>query len=413
MKRLLVILITFFISHYSIVSQENELDTKIKAQLNATDKKNVEKAEKLLNEAISQMKTADETESVDSKKAFKIRIKASKNFGKANKMLYRVYSQDLKQFFNNVDPVKAKKAELKIDKARLQIKEAKKTREKSLKLNVAENVYLMLKKADNYETAAINNLKDVYGMFIGSNKIVGDERPANIVIETNESENKQNVIDEKKEETNTEIVDNKTDNSNKTFVPIKVFGTKGVFFLIQVAASKTPISEDYLRKNYKENIHGELFGDWYRYVINERFATLEEAEKYKANAGIRGTLIIAIKNGQKVSIQEAQKKEVVNLEEMEYAPVGKTKTSVSDNRTISTSSVIYKLEIGISISRLTAAEVRKLKNGGKAVVPIDRGGWYSYTVGDFKSQSAALNFKRIKGLSDASVLKVRDGKIID
>ncbi|NJO87824.1 MAG: hypothetical protein HC831_01860 [Chloroflexia bacterium] len=126
MKRLILITVAIVVSTSFATSQEKATDEKIKVQLNSTDKKNIEKAETILAEATAQMKIADETEAGNANKAFKMKIKASKDIGKANKMFFKVYKQDLKQYFNNVDPVKAKKAELKIDKASLLMKEAKK-----------------------------------------------------------------------------------------------------------------------------------------------------------------------------------------------------------------------------------------------------------------------------------------------
>ncbi len=418
MKRLTIIAITIFVSLSFANSQEKAIDEKIKVQLNSADKKDIEKAEKLFNEATAQMKTADVTVG-NEKKAYKIKIKASRGLGKANKIFFKVYKQDLKQFFNNIDPVKAKKAELKIDKANKLMKEAKKNRESSLRLNVVENAYLVLEKANKYEEKAINNLREVYAMFIGSSSVVGEERPLTAVVEKHQNKNIES--EEIKLESENEVGENEdanvnsyaADNNGHKFIPIKIFGTRGVFFLIQVAASKSTISDDYLRRNYKEDIHGERMDGWYRYVINERFATLDEAEKYKANTGIRGALVIAIKNGKKVSIQEALKKDELNLSEMEYAPVGSRLNTSEDDSNVLESHIVYRLQIGISIGKLTAAEVRQFKNGGKAVIPVKRGGWYSYTIGDFNSEAEALNFKRIKGLADASVLKMKDGRVID
>ncbi len=419
MKRLTITVIMIIVSLSFAVSQEKATNEKIKVQLNSADKKSIEKAEKLFNEATAQIKAADETVAGNKKKAYNIKIKASKDLGKANKIFFKVYKQDLKRFFNNVDPVKAKKAELKIDKADMLMKEAKKSRESSLKLNVVENAYLALEKAYKYEKKAIDNLREVYGMFISSSSAVGEDKPLTAVVE--KEENKNHESEETTPDTDNDVAEKENVNTNKNavrnnvrqFTPIKIFGTKGVFFLIQVAASKSPISDDYLRRNYKEDIYGEQMDGWYRYVINERFATLEEAEKYKGNSGIRGALVIAIKNGRKVSIQEAQKKEELNLSEMEYAPVGSRLNTSEDDSNVLESRIVYRLQIGISISKLTAAEVRQLKNGGRAVIPVKRGGWYSYTIGDFENETDALNFKRIKGLTDASVLKIKDGRVID
>jgi len=44
---------------------------------------------------------------------------------------------------------------------------------------------------------------------------------------------------------------------------------------------------------------------------------------------------------------------------------------------------------------------------------VDCGSWFIYTVGDFETENAALQFKRAKGLSEAEPIKFINGKPID
>jgi len=423
MKRMFkIVIVLFLFTQNAVFAQDNQLKSLIKAQLNADERKSLEKAEKFYSSAAADMKRADENESSDQKKAFKYRISGSKDFGKANKITYGVYKRDLKRFFNNIDPVKAKMAEQKMDQAEVLMKEAKKKREASLKVNVLSNVIALLEKANKYENRAIKNMEDVYAMFIGNSQSVGGEivvagSVTNNAVEQNTKtdETSKTIEDEVNVEnsnTDSEVKEEtKVDDSKKEIVkksPIKIQGSAGVFFLLQVAASQSPMAEEGLSKRYNQDIIGEKFDEWYKYFVNKKFASPEEANDYKTTMNARGIFVVAFKNGQKVGIQEALKKDEVVTEKVEEKKVeNEIKSSPVANKTV------YRLEIGISTKPLSAAEVRSFKNGGKPVISVDRGGWFSYTIGDFNTATEALSFKRVKGLTDAEVLKFVNGKVVD
>lgn len=416
-----VVLVLFLFTQNTVFAQENEqLKSLIKAQLNADERKSLDKAEKFYAGAADNMKLADKNEGADQKKTLKYRITGSKNYGKANKITYGVYKRDLKRFFNNIDPVKAKKAEQKMEQAEVLMKEAKKKREASLRVNVLTNVYALLEKANKYESRAVKNMEDVYAMFIGDSQAVGGE----IIVASNVNNNtEEQEVKTSENVTNTnndaDIVntdnnvneETKTEKPNEEIIksePVKIQGSTGVFFLLQVAASQSPMSEEGLSKRYNQDITGEKFGEWYKYFVNKKFASLQEADNFKTKMSARGIFVVAFKNGQKVGIQEALKKdEVVTKNVVEK----KVENNTSDAPV--TSKTVYRLEIGISTKPLSATEVRSFKNGGKPVMSVDRGGWFSYTIGDFNTASEALSFKRIKGLTEAEVLKFVNGKVVD
>jgi len=43
---------------------------------------------------------------------------------------------------------------------------------------------------------------------------------------------------------------------------------------------------------------------------------------------------------------------------------------------------------------------------------VNHDGWYTYTIGDFNSKREANNFKRKKGLNNATVVAFKNGKPI-
>lgn len=416
------LLIAFYAVFIFINAQNNELKEIVKSQLKAGDKKSISKAEKDYAEAAAGMEQARQIRKKN--KAAKIKVLASRKYGKANKVVYKVYKNDVTRFFNNIDAVQKKKAQKKVKKAGLLMKEAKKKRELALRLNAPENSYSHLSKADKLEDEAISNLLEVYDMFIDKSKVIAENKTEEV--ENNVAE--KETVEEKEqgepilasiEDENNEVVENTANvDGNKTeienvvkseVVPIEIKGTKGVFFLLQVAASKTPISIEKLKLQFKSEISGDLFGEWYRYFINEKFSSLEEAENYKNELGAKGLFVIAFKNGKKVSIKEALEKEILVVASKIEKNEEKDKSEILQVVEKTT----FRLEIGVSTSRLSVDEVSKFKNAGKSVIPIDRGGWYSYTIGDFQNEAQALNFKKIKRLEEASIVKVRGGRIVD
>jgi hypothetical protein len=62
---------------------------------------------------------------------------------------------------------------------------------------------------------------------------------------------------------------------------------------------------------------------------------------------------------------------------------------------------------------MTNTEIAEFKNGGKPVITVDNGGWFSYNIGDFMTEQEAQKFKKAKGLVDASVVKFVNGVLME
>jgi len=138
-----------------------------------------------------------------------------------------------------------------------------------------------------------------------------EETRTNVDANKNRKANNTEIGDQqniKKSEINIEASDEKIDESDIN---------SNVYFKIQIAASKTQLSVDQLVRNFptKEVLNVEVEGDWYKYSIRKKFTDYNEAIDYRANLKIKGAFIIAFKNGKKVTIEEALKKDIVENKE--------------------------------------------------------------------------------------------------
>jgi N-acetylmuramoyl-L-alanine amidase len=438
MKRFIILIVVFsMVQGYFILAQENEMELIVKQQLSPEGKKKIAKAEKYIAACEMDKKEAEKLEG-NQKKSLRKLISSSKNFGKANKIKYKVYRKDFEKFTNIEGNDSAKVIKKKMLSVKKNMKRSASKRDAALKLTRDDDVYSLLKHADEMETKAFKNIYYVYSLLIdkenikkekkitdpgstnmsenikGSTSIMDKEVAINDVnaqdvLNSGDNEiNSGNVISQKvNENQNTELNENSNNITNKATEEENI--NSNVYFIIQIAASKTELSTDNLMKNFptKEVLNIENVDGWYKYTINKKFVSYDEALQYKTNLKTKGTFIIAFKNGKKVSIEEALKKEpdentIIVAKESEIE-IPKPETA---------GKTVYKLQIGLSISPLSATEVSQFKNGGKEVFSFDCGSWIIYTIGDFDSESAALNFKKLKGLEEAEVVKFFNEKLV-
>jgi hypothetical protein len=81
---------------------------------------------------------------------------------------------------------------------------------------------------------------------------------------------------------------------------------KEIIFKVQIAAHTMPLSEDYLNTVYKGDLKIDMIfeEDWYKYSIG-RYRTFDEAEATRRDCNIRKAFVVAYREGQKISAQEA------------------------------------------------------------------------------------------------------------
>ncbi len=75
-----------------------------------------------------------------------------------------------------------------------------------------------------------------------------------------------------------------------------------VYFRVQVAASRVPLSQAKLRSIYPGRIYQEYdtYDGRYKYLTYEKFHTYESARSFKYSCGVPGAFVVAYKNGKRV-----------------------------------------------------------------------------------------------------------------
>ena len=169
--------------------------------------------------------------------------------------------------------------------------------------------------------------------------------------------------------------------------------TKGnIYFKIQIAASKTPLSNSKLQSICKTSdmLTVEYENKWYKYILRKKFLTYENASKYKKSINVKGAFVLAYKNEQKVKITD-----VVKFKNVETENINK---------------IVYRLELGISVKKANAEAMEMINSGGKEIITVKYKKYYSYTIGDFLTEEDAIKFKEQKQLIDAKIVKFKNGK---
>jgi len=100
---------------------------------------------------------------------------------------------------------------------------------------------------------------------------------------------------------NQQVTEPTKTNTSNMFTPVK-----GIVFKIQFIATRRELNKQQLDKIYKttEIINTKLDGNLYKYSIGN-FASYSEAKKFRDGMGVRDAFVIALKDGNKISIVEA------------------------------------------------------------------------------------------------------------
>ncbi len=371
----------------SVHAQVKYLSNEIKASLSANDVKEIKTAEeiksygnKLMKEAklieddfgISMMEIDDyeaekirqmDAETLDVvRKSARKKIQASNYYGNHNLIITSIYRKRLNELLLQIAKSDKKNIDALMEKNTSLMKTSSLIRREALQMNNELLVYPYLMDAEKIELMAINKLQQAF-----------------LVIY------KDAIIDKP----NDEISELKSLKS-----------PKNLYYKIQVAASKKILTNKQI-KNIpvgKELITSEYKHGWYKYSLTKKFKTYQEAFEYKQLMSVSGAFILAFVNDKKVHVSQA-----IEWQNKKMS----TKLEKRKNK------IVYRLRIGISTEPFSDLQMKKLKSGGKPIVIVDYGSWFTYTVGDFDTKKEAIKFKKIKGLTNATVVAYKNGKSIE
>lgn len=388
-------------------SQINE----IKKQLGESEKKDLEKAEKLINDgdnimesAQKKMNTVANLEDLASKqkkrrkkrkllkqakktkeKALKEKKSASTKYSFANKLVYMVYKENLEELGKKSNKDKRSEVEDMMKEAERLYKDARKKRGEATRKKDIEESYNLLAKADQLENDAISMQIQAYSIYLGW----FDQ----------EEEEKTLVENKKPEKTNKKESENKTENKKENTRTFDKFQER-VIFKVQIAASKVPLSIKKLRAIYPstEIINNEKDGEWYKYSVGS-YKSYEEAYQAKKRMGVKGAFIVAYKDGKKVQDITT----VCNPADHPAIHVH----SNSKRKTYSTVGLEYRIQIAVSEKKLTGAELSKFNKTSLPIKEFKAIKWYKYTIGSFKTEKEADNYRKSKGYNNSNSVIVK------
>jgi hypothetical protein len=457
MKKISVIWLIFTFIISTLSAQEFSAQKEIKKYIEKTNKsdlKKIEASEKdmisvnqlfseadKLAESISQEETAAENGSEKDKKKSEAkiskleskeaqtRITASKAFAKVNKNLFTVYKNNFKSARAGVEGDDAKMQEgreLEQEAGNL-YKKAQTKRTQATRISDQLKSYKILADADDLEKQSLDMQLKAYGLYLNwySTEANTDEantdetKPEETKTEEETSENKTEINEElpnfvspNKTETKKEVPEEEVDystaktssssgNVSTTSEPEK--NQQTILYKIQVAASENPLSIVDLRKiyNYKLMFNNEFENGYYKYSVGQ-FKSYEEAATFKNSMNVPDAFIIAYRDGQKISIAEANPELV-----KERGTQNQNSKTVSPNE----QGTVFKIQISATKKPATNTELGKMNPTSKQVEINKVGVWYKYTVGNFKTEQEAENFRKQNRLT-GFVVKYVNGKEI-
>jgi len=154
-----------------------------------------------------------------------------------------------------------------------------------------------------------------------------------------------------------------------------------------------------LRKIYNYTLgsyNNEIENGYYKYSIGQ-FETYEAAAKFKSTMNVPDAFITAYRNGQKISVAEANPELVPKN--------GGTQAKVTPNEM----GTRYRIQVSAVTKPATTDDIKKMNPSPKEVQINKVGNYYKYTIGSFATPEEAEKFIKQYNLK-GFVVKYMDGK---
>ncbi len=340
MKRTLAVFIFLFLA-FGVMSQEEpySLITEIKKQLSAQQQQQVIEAEKYINTGDNYMsqansyqnkaneyrtqartlkgkkkrktlKQADELEA----QATDLYIKSYTYYWNGNTKLYKIYKQNLNDLASKLsDKDKqqmlslVQQADNSYNKGKSYMIKGKNAKDNKQKRDLYKQGVQLAKEAVELQEQA-------YSLYFDKTRPKPKPKPApkpatNVAQNTKPAKQETTKPVQTKPATQTQVQtqtnQNRTISQPATKPPVTQPYTRqqsNVYFRVQVAASKVPLSAAKLQQIYPGKVYYEFdkYDRMYKYLTIEKFTTYEQAKRFKESIGVPGAFVVAYKNGQRV-----------------------------------------------------------------------------------------------------------------
>lgn len=179
----------------------------------------------------------------------------------------------------------------------------------------------------------------------------------------------------------------------------KPINNENVVFKVQIAADTKSISSDNLHKIYSgyENVQHYEEDGMHKYSLGE-FNTYEEANKFRANSGVKGAFVIAFQGEKKMNVLEAKRMKRC------YDPIIISDWLSSNNQ------LTYKIQIAASSKKLTVNQIKNICCIESNVYLTEEDNWFKYSIGKFEKYEDAVKMKEKSGVKGAFIVVYKNDK---
>ncbi len=176
-------------------------------------------------------------------------------------------------------------------------------------------------------------------------------------------------------------------------------------YMVQVAASKKPLSKEFLESKYgiAQPIYMDYVDGWYKYTIGQ-FQDFEQANRFKRKlrkGNVNGAFVISYKEKNRLDAQETRK--IKQGQVIGYSGSVGTSLEINDasevvatsrNPGIKENKIFFTVQVAASAKKLPE-RFFKSKYHIDQPLYIDRvDGWYKYSVGVFDNFREANNYRK-------------------
>lgn len=175
--------------------------------------------------------------------------------------------------------------------------------------------------------------------------------------------------------------------------PVRAEGSRSdIYFVVQIAASKSPMSSQQLQRVYDGNKEIKLREeeDWYKYQIG-RTNEYEQAKETLRETNVQGAFIVPYKGNEKLTLWQV----------------------LREQRTWSSKDLIFVVQIAASVSSLNDKQIQEIYNGTKKVKEIREGTWYKYQIEAGPTYDDARRLKNLLKIPGAFAVAYKNGQKID
>jgi len=177
--------------------------------------------------------------------------------------------------------------------------------------------------------------------------------------------------------------------SPSTF-PIYNPSDDNIFYIVQVAASRIPLSRDFVENLYKgqEDIYLRKEEGWHKYQIGHT-NSYEQAKRTLRTVDVPGAFIASYKIEDKLKLWEAIR---ITREE--------------------SNKITFKVQIAASRVKLDQAAINRIYNGKEEVIETYEDGMYKYQIAAGSTYQAGRRMKNLLGIKGAFIVSYQNGRKI-